>query len=114
MRDGRILKIGTPVKHADDVQAQYIGLMKFTAEGIAQLRSCYWSNRKSFWGKPWQQANRFESAYMTDILQALIDSGIEIRAVPIINGWLEFDTASDYERVVAWDRDGSLSRFISV
>lgn len=112
MRDGKILEIGTQVKSSADVQAQYIGLMKFTEIGVKQLRDCYWENRRLFWGRPWQQTQRFELAYMTDILQALIDSGIEVNAVPIEHGWLEFDTASDYERAIAWDREGSLSRFI--
>jgi choline kinase len=112
MRDGKILKIGTEAKSTANVQAQYIGLMKFTNKGVKQLRDCYWENRRLFWGQPWQQAQRFELAYMTDILQALVDSGIEVSAVPIKNGWLEFDTASDYERAITWDIEGSLSRFI--
>lgn len=112
MSDGKILEIGTQAKSTADVQAQYIGLMKFTEKGIQQLRDCYWENRRVFWGQPWQQAQRFELAYMTDILQALIDSGIEVNSVPVEHGWLEFDTASDYERAVTWDKEGSLSRFI--
>jgi choline kinase len=112
MNDGKILEIGKPVKDTASVQSQYIGLMKFTGRGIEQLRDCYWKNRRLSWGQPWQQAQRFELAYMTDILQALIDSGIEVSAVPIEHGWLEFDTASDYERAVKWDEEGTLSRFI--
>jgi choline kinase len=114
MRDGNIQRIGTKAKSTADVQSQYIGLMKFTAKGITKLRDCYWENRRLFWGQPWQQAQRFELAYMTDILQALIERGVEVSAVPIEHGWLEFDTASDYEKANAWDREGSLSRFIQL
>lgn len=114
MESSKILKIGTPIEKVEDVQGQYIGLIKFSAVGARQLKECYWKNRKRHLGKPWQQSQKFESAYLTDILQALIDDGITVTPVIIEKGWLEFDTKSDYERTILWERDGSLSRFINM
>ena len=34
---------------------------------------------------------------MTDFLQGLIDSGNELKSIPIENGWLELDTIDDYK-----------------
>jgi L-glutamine-phosphate cytidylyltransferase len=112
--NAKILKIGMRPMSSRDVQGQYIGLMKFSANGVEQLKKCYWKSRRMFWGQPWQQAPKFELAYMTDILQALIESGVEVNTVPIERGWLEFDTVSDYEKTLHWDKEGSLSRFIKI
>jgi NDP-sugar pyrophosphorylase family protein len=48
---------------------------------------------------------------MTDFLQALINEGLRVQAVPIEGGWLEFDTPSDYQKVLAWQAAGILNQF---
>ncbi len=35
---------------------------------------------------------------MTDFLQIIIDAGYEVNPIKIRHGWLEFDTAKDYEK----------------
>ena len=58
---------------------------------------------KSHWDEPWQQSGKpFRQAYMTDLLQELIDQGERVKAVQIRGGWLEFDTNADYERQRDW------------
>ena len=32
---------------------------------------------------------------MTDLLQAMIDSNIEVQSIPISGGWVEVDTVED-------------------
>jgi choline kinase len=110
----RILEIGRPVKIQSSVHGQYIGLMKFSARGVEILRKCYWENRRIYWGKPWQQASKFEEAYITDILQELIDEGNEVNAIPINGGWIEFDTVNDYEKAIEWDRNGRLADLVNI
>lgn len=51
---------------------------------------------------------------MTVFLQELVDRGMDVRAVPIQGGWLEFDTKEDYERVLRWDKSGHLADFIAL
>ena len=46
--------------------------------------------------------------YMTDLLQLMIDSGWNLRAVPIKNGWLEFDTYGDYKKYQQLASEGNL------
>ena len=36
-----------------------------------------------------------ERAYMTDILQAMIDAGCKIESVPVDGQWVEVDNAAD-------------------
>jgi len=39
----------------------------------------------------------------------LIDTGIEIRAEEVENGWLEFDSESDYENALTWISNGRIN-----
>ena len=113
MRDGAITLIGTPVASPEQVQGQYIGLMRFTAAGASLLRECYWKYRRARWGQPWQQAQTFEKAYITDILQQVIDDGTTLTPACVHGEWVEIDTASDYERLLAAERAGTLPEFLT-
>lgn len=62
---------------------------------------------------PWQQSGRpVKKAYMTDLLQAIIQAGEKVRFVPFHHGWVEFDTNEDYETACQWAEDGMLKRFV--
>lgn len=89
--DGSISEIGQKPKSIDEIQGQYMGLMKFSIDGIAQIREIFHRaiNDESVLGKP------AENAYMTDILQALIKQNKKIMGVPVFGGWIEIDTVSD-------------------
>ena len=50
---------------------------------------------------------------MTDLLQGLIDSGCNLKAVPIKNGWLELDSFSDYEIYNKKFMDNTISEFFA-
>jgi len=110
----RIVDIGQPLQSGEFPCGQYIGLMKFSATGSKVLRETYHDLLKTYRGRAWRNAPRFENAYMTDLLQELVDRGVDVRAVPIHSGWLEFDTASDYEQVLKWEKEGLLSRFLHI
>lgn len=111
----RIIKIGEPLASTSRMpDGQYIGLVRFRDEGVRALTATYHEFRRTRSGRPWRHASQFEHAFMTDMLQELIDQGIDVRAVAIDRGWLEFDTREDYERVIAADRAGTLSCFIDL
>jgi choline kinase len=109
--DGRILEIGGSHPVPADVQAQYIGLIRLSDNGSSIFRQMYHHAKARYWGKPWQRGRIFQKVYMTDFLQALIDDGIPVHAVPIQHGWLEFDTVTDHEKVLEWLAQGTLDRF---
>ena len=93
--DGRIESIGKRDPSADEVEAQYIGLVKLAPEGVEALREIYGesirSNRPMGWGRPARQA------FMTDLLQEAATRGHRVGAVPIHRGWVEIDTLEDHE-----------------
>ena len=51
---------------------------------------------------------------MTDLLNAIIESGKAVKAIHFNNGWIEFDTNEDYENAIKWAKDGSLLNIIGL
>jgi choline kinase len=98
--DYRILNVGSKVDRLEEIQAQYMGLLKFSANGAARLKRSYRLARerhrqaRPVWGNG---ARSFENLYMTDMLQGLIDQGESVYGVPVERGWFEIDTPRDYE-----------------
>ncbi len=98
--DGRILEIGQKPESLADIEGQYIGLMRFSAKGTQLLKQTFHDARLAgtLRGKP------PERAYMTDLLQAMIDLDIRLDAVGIHGGWVEVDTVSDLLSAVTKER----------
>jgi choline kinase len=99
-KKNRILSIGQPVGRIDDIQAQYMGLIKFTDDGVQTLKASFIKARElSIKGAcPWgRTAGNFNQLFMTDMLQGLIDDGHQIYGIPVKRGWLEIDSVRDYE-----------------
>ncbi len=92
---GLITEIGRPVETSVGLAYRYIGLLKFSRNGIQQLLSIYDSKRAvdSCWS---QSGNTFEKGYMTDLLHEAIVSDIPVLPIITRGGWLEFDTEGDY------------------
>lgn len=89
--DGRIIEIGQTPKTIAEIQGQYMGLIKLTSEGVRLLKNTFDKAKKS--GK--LRGRPIERAYMTDLLQDMIDSKCSIYSVPVHGGWVEVDTVSD-------------------
>ena len=68
-----------------------MGLMKFSNDGLKQIKEIFHSslNNDKILTK---SAN---NAYMTDLLQAVINSGKTIKSIPIYDNWVEVDTVDD-------------------
>lgn len=108
--EGKILNIGEAVSSSDGVQGQYIGLLKFNRNGIKNI-SCIHHRDKVFYDKPWMRSRSLRQAYMTDMLQKIIDEGFAINSVRINGGWLEFDTGDDYKKYLKWHEKGVLKKY---
>jgi len=88
---GSIIEIGKSVQDYTQIQGQYIGLMKFSSNGIKSLKKIYYNSQKVN-----QIQNKdLNNAYMTDLLQSLIDEGINVWPVNIRGEWIELDTVKD-------------------
>ena len=92
--DNWIKTIGARPSTLDEVEGQYMGLLRFTPAG--------WSSVEAFLAKqPPETVDRLD---MTGMLMKLINSGNKIRGVAINEPWGEVDCASDivlYEKMLA-------------
>ena len=114
--DGFITNIGQKIKNLDEIQGQYIGLMKFQNEGVQNLIDLYDSAKKnSSKGKNILNSNiPFEKSYMTDLIQGLINNNSRVASVPISGGWLEVDSITDYNLYQKKYTDNTISEFIDL
>ena len=88
---GRIIEIGHKPKSLEEIEGQYIGLMKFSSQGIRSLKNIFYKSKEL---KQIQNKN-YKNAFMTDLLQSLIDEGINVWPVNIQGEWVEVDTVKD-------------------
>ncbi len=107
--DGRITDIGNAVTDMDEIEAQYIGLMRFRGDGVRALKE----TRENIGSirRPWMARRSVARACMTDLLMEMILRGTQVYAVPIEGGWLEIDTIADYRRTEAMIADRTITRF---
>ena len=112
-----IIEIGQTTKNIDDIQGQYIGLMKFQGSGLKFLRNFYQKTKEEAKKTGENSLNSnidFKKSYMTDFIQGLINAGCKIKAISINNGWLELDNNDDYKIYNKMYEDGKLSEFIEL
>lgn len=112
---GNIVELGLADPPAGSMDARYVGLLKFSKRGLGLIQKMMETAYREYENRPWQQSGQpVKKAYMTDLLNAVIESGKEVRAVRFKNGWIEFDTNEDYENAVAWAGDGSLREMLAI
>lgn len=98
---GRVRRVGKRALSPDQAWGEFIGLAKFSATGTAWLTSAWDSlcdRYRDRQQEPFQRASRFENAYLTDMLQHLIDAGHAVMPVGIHGMWREIDTVQDLQR----------------
>ena len=116
LHDGYITNIGQKSQNFEQIQGQYIGLMKFQKNGIKYLKEFYKQAKKmaKTTSNPLNSKLSFEKSYMTDLLQGMIDFGHKLKAVSIEHGWLELDSFNDYQLYNKLYESNELSKFIKL
>lgn len=111
--NGCITSLGLESPPLEEIDARYVGLLKFSKRGLGVIESVMEKAHALGEEVPWQQSGKpVQKAYMTDLLQALIEEKELVRAVVFHHGWIEFDTNEDYETACQWAQEGSLDRFV--
>ncbi len=116
VKDEKIVDLGNPNCPLSDASCRYVGMIRFSQKGIDQLKKAYHKNRDLYYhsDSPWKRSKSFRKAYMTCMLQELIDEGYDVNPIVIRRGWLEFDNVDDYERYHNWVIEGSISKFCKI
>tara|TARA_Y100000996_G_scaffold9262_1_gene7656 strand:+ start:1115 stop:1867 length:753 start_codon:yes stop_codon:yes gene_type:complete len=76
---------------------EFIGLMKLSKNAAKLFSDKFLELEKNHIGK-FHNANSFKKAYLTDMLQELINSGMSVTPIYVGNQWCEIDTPQDLEK----------------
>ena len=114
--DDNITSIGKKTQKIDEIEGQYIGLMKFQNTGLEKIKKFYEKikSQSTNNSNPINPFVSFQQSFMTDFLQCLINDGCKLKAVEIENGWLELDTINDYNKYTELYSKNKLSEFIDL
>ena len=98
--NNQVLKIGKIGTQKEEVHGEFIGMIKLTNRGAEIFKENFHRVKKLYWNKPFQRAAIFQKAYLTDMIQELVDIGIKVHCVIIERGWKEIDTVEDYQKAL--------------
>ena len=98
--NNKVIKIGKVVTSKEDVYGEFIGMMKLSPRGAEIIKLHFNRAKQIFWDRPFQRAETFQKAYITDLIQDMVDLGMSIHCVIIEKGWKEIDTVEDYEKAL--------------
>ena len=93
----KIIKIKKNIKNENNDVGEFLGIVKFSPYGSGLFVKQYEELIKTHVGT-FQQAPSVLKAYLTDMIQELVDSKIDVEPVIISGKWYEIDTAQDLER----------------
>jgi len=103
---GRITEIGQVPNNFGEIESQYIGLMKFSEKGLFILKEIFKKAKCSG-----RLGNKIpEKAYMTDLLQVVINKGYDVWPVFIEGDWVEIDTVNDLTMEITKQRLEKIAR----
>ena len=98
--NNEVVKIGKIATDKQEVHGEFIGMIKLNHKGCEILKQNFHRVKKLFWNKPFQRAKVFQKAYLTDMIQELVDIGVKVHCVIIERGWKEIDTVEDYKKAL--------------
>ena len=98
--NNEVIKIGKIATDKQEVHGEFIGMMQLTHKGAEIFKQNFHRVKKLYWNKPFQRSKTFQNAYLTDIIQELVDIGIKVHCVIIERGWKEIDTVEDYQKAL--------------
>jgi len=96
--NSRVVKIGKAVVKPAKAHGEFIGLAKFSKVGAEAMKAAFHRVANEYPNTTFQNATCLEKAYMTDMIQELVDTGLTVKSVDINGGWIEIDTPQDLEQ----------------
>lgn len=92
-----LLEIRKNIQHKDKIVGEFLGILKLSKEGsdifVKKFEELEKTHKDSF-----HMAPSLEKAYLTDMIQELINSKIKVTPIIISGKWCEIDTMQDLER----------------
>ncbi len=94
--NGLVTRIHRAIAESD-AHGEFVGVARFSAAGARQLRDHYHRARTEYAGRPYREAAQFEKAYLIQMLQDMIESGVTMHHIDTAGEYMEIDTQEDFE-----------------
>ena len=88
-----VIRIGKNIDK-DEADYEFIGIAYFSSEGANTLKKIYDDCSQHSTGK-FHEAESFDKAAITDIIQEIIDRGFTVNALEVYKGWMEIHNPKD-------------------
>ena len=101
MPDGSVARVGKRALPPGEAVGEFIGLTRLGERGAAIVGRALDALARRYDGRdhePFQRAATYRNAYLTDLWQDLIDTGVRLDPVLIAGSWREIDTGQDLDR----------------
>jgi choline kinase len=108
IENNSIVEIGGKPQSTAEIEAQYLGLLAFRGEGVAELRKAYAiaQEEEAKGHLNLGRAKSVDSMYVTDLLQGLADRGAVLHPVRVHGGWVEVDSPDDIQLAEQLEAEG--------
>ena len=106
----RIIELGKKPKNIEEIQGQYMGIIKISGKMISEFKN-KWHNLDK---NALYDGKDFQNMYMTSFIQQFIDSGINVEAAFTDGGWLEVDSKEDLELYNKLFNENNLNNLIKI
>jgi phosphoenolpyruvate phosphomutase len=99
--NSKVREIGKIFKKNDHVDGEFIGMLKLSQQGTKIFKEHFHRAKEMYWDLPFQHAQTFQKAYLTDFIQEMVELGVIVHCVKISKCWKEIDTVEDYQKALA-------------
>lgn len=98
IRNNKIFQIKKNIskEYPDDVVVEFLGLMKMSKNGCSIFLKNFYQLEK-FHDGSFHSAPSLKKAYLTDMIQELIETKIIVEPISVTGVWCEIDTVQDLE-----------------
>ena len=112
---GSVARIGKSLAADDTIGGEFLGLWRMSAIGTELFREEFEKLEETLDPlAPFQRAPEWRKAYVTDMLQYLVNGGTCVDCALVDRGWAELDTIQDYERLPTIVARQELSTLVEV
>jgi len=94
--NGRVESLGKNANSLDEIEGQFIGLLKLSEKGAEKMKEVYHECKSNpdCRDNAWKSGRDLRNAYMTDLMNYFASQG-KLYYTPIQRGWFEVDNVSD-------------------
>lgn len=98
--NGTVQSLGKKAKNVDEIEGQFIGMVKLSPKGVERIKEEYHSckDKDECSSNAWGSGRDLKNAFMTDLMNHFAQNG-ELYFNPIHRGWFEVDDPEDLKVV---------------